>query len=129
MRIRHIQGDSVSQKKYAERITIMAKNAIVSEENFNPVLEMIYSAKQKAEYQVNTTVIDLYWSIGKYVSDKAKTDGWGKSTVKDLSSYILSKEPGIRGYSAQNIWRMKQRSFILGWQEKSIILHVSWNVR
>lgn len=108
MRIGHIQGDSVSQKKYAERITIMAKNAIVSEENFNPVLEMIYSAKQKAEYQVNTTVIDLYWSIGKYVSDKAKTDGWGKSTVKDLSSYILSKEPGIRGYSAQNIWRMKQ---------------------
>ena len=108
VRIGHIQGDSVSQKKYAERITIMAKNAIVSEENFNPVLEMIYSAKQKAEYQVNTTVIDLYWSIGKYVSDKAKTDGWGKSTVKDLSSYILSKEPGIRGYSAQNIWRMKQ---------------------
>ncbi len=36
------------------------------------------------------------------------SDGWGKSTVKALSDYILSKEPGIRGYSSQNIWRMKQ---------------------
>lgn len=32
----------------------------------------------------------------------------GKNTVKELSSYILTREPGIRGYSSQNIWRMKQ---------------------
>lgn len=75
---------------------------------FDDILQMIYSAKQKAEYQVNTTIIDLYWQIGAYVSERAAADGWGKSTVKELSAYILSKEPGIRGYSAQNIWRMKQ---------------------
>lgn len=33
-----------------------------------------------------------------------------------LSQYILSKEPGIRGYSAQNIWRMKQ--FFETYQDK-----------
>lgn len=75
---------------------------------FENVLGMIYSAKQKAEYQVNSTIIDLYWSIGKYVSKQIDVNGWGKSTVKALSEYILSKEPGIRGYSSQNIWRMKQ---------------------
>ena len=52
--------------------------------------------------------IDLYWSIGEYVSKQIDVNGWGKSTVKALSEYILSKEPGIRGYSSQNIWRMKQ---------------------
>ena len=86
----------------------MGEVTIINADEFDPILQMIYSAKQKAQYQVNTTVIDLYWEIGKYVCDKAQTDGWGKSTVKYLSSYILSKEPGIRGYSAQNIWRMKQ---------------------
>lgn len=75
---------------------------------FDDILSMIYSAKQKAEYQVNTTIIELYWQIGSYVSERIVKDGWGKSTVKELSAYILSKEPGIRGYSAQNIWRMKQ---------------------
>ena len=75
---------------------------------FDDILQMIYLSKQKAEYQVNTTIIDLYWNIGSYVSERITTDGWGKSTVKELSAYILNKEPGIRGYSAQNIWRMKQ---------------------
>lgn len=46
--------------------------------------------------------------IGEYVSKQIDVNGWGKSTVKALSEYILSKEPGIRGYSSQNIWRMKQ---------------------
>lgn len=30
---------------------------------FEDVLGMIYSAKQKAEYQVNSTIIDLYYMI------------------------------------------------------------------
>lgn len=81
---------------------------IIPKEEFDPILHLIYSAKQKAEYQVNTTIIDLYWQIGEYVCEKVKNDGWGKSTVKELSKYIISREPGIRGYSAQNIWRMKQ---------------------
>ena len=34
---------------------------------FDDVLGMIHQAKQKAEYQVNSTIIDLYWSIGEYV--------------------------------------------------------------
>jgi predicted nuclease of restriction endonuclease-like (RecB) superfamily len=83
-------------------------NEIEKTEMFDDILGMIYSAKQRAEYQVNNTIIELYWTIGEYVSNRIKKDGWGKSTVKALSEYILGKEPGIRGYSTQNIWRMKQ---------------------
>lgn len=84
---------------------------------FDDILSMIYSAKQKAEYQVNTTIIELYWQIGSYVSERIAKDGWGKSTVKELSAYILSKEPGIRGliictlFLKQNL--MKKKNFIL----------------
>ena len=56
---------------------------------------MIADARQKATYQVNATMIDLYWGIGKFVSHKAIQDGWGRSTVKALSEYILLQEPGI----------------------------------
>ena len=66
------------------------------------------SAMQKVEYQVNSTIIELYWAIGEQVSKQIEVNGWGKSTVKALSEYILSREPGIRGYSSQNIWRRKQ---------------------
>lgn len=40
---------------------------IIKTEMFDDILNMIYSAKQKAEFQVNSTVIELYWNIGEYV--------------------------------------------------------------
>ena len=61
---------------------------------FENVLGMIYSAKQKAEYQVNSTIIDLYWSIGEYVSKQIDVNGWGKSTVKALSVHLFAKKSG-----------------------------------
>lgn len=85
-------------------------------DDFEKIRQIIEQARQEAAYKVNETIISLYWNIGKFVSEKAQQDGWGRSTVKQLSQYILSKEPGIRGYSAQNIWRMKQ--FFETYQDK-----------
>lgn len=76
--------------------------------DFEQIRLIIEQARQETAYQVNDTIISLYWNIGQYVSQKTQQDGWGRSTVKQLSQYILDREPGIRGYSAQNIWRMKQ---------------------
>lgn len=76
--------------------------------DFESIRQIIEQARSEAAYKVNETVINLYWDIGKFVSQKTKQDGWGRSTVKQLSKYILEKDPGIHGYSAQNIWRMKQ---------------------
>lgn len=76
--------------------------------DFENVLDLITKAKEEFSYEVNVRVIDLYWKIGEYVSLKTEKEGWGRATVQQLSRYILSKEPGIRGYSVQNIWRMKQ---------------------
>ena len=85
-------------------------------DDFEKIRQIIEQARQEAAYKVNETIISLYWNVGKFVSEKAQQDGWGRSTVKQLSQYILSKEPGIRGYSAQNIWRMKQ--FFETYQDK-----------
>jgi len=34
---------------------------------FNEVLKLIKTSKQKVYAQVNTTLIELYWYIGKYI--------------------------------------------------------------
>lgn len=84
-------------------------SGVVKAENkdFEHVLGLIKQAQYKTASAVNSVVIDLYWQIGKYVSEKIAADGWGNSTVDSLSEYILSQEPGARGYSSQNIRRMK----------------------
>ena len=55
---------------------------------FENVLGMIYSAKQKAEYQVNSTIIDLYWSIGEYVSKQIDVNGCGRNVMNLLMKQI-----------------------------------------
>ncbi len=76
--------------------------------NFEEVLNAIQQAKQRVYQQANTTLIELYWSIGHYISDKVEKEAWGKGVVKELSLYIKNKEPNMKGFSAQNLWRMKQ---------------------
>ena len=53
-------------------------------------------------------MINLYWNIGKYISEKIKKSEWGKGIVSNLSDYIKQTERDIKGFSTQNLWRMKQ---------------------
>lgn len=78
------------------------------EQAFAEVAEMIRAAREKALAAVNTALIDLYWQLGETISRRIATDGWGKSTVLRLATYIQRRHPGGRGYSAQNLWRMRQ---------------------
>lgn len=75
---------------------------------FDEVLELIVTSKVKVFKQINSELISLYWDIGEYISNKIKSDGWGKNTVKELSDYIFKKDPNLKGFSQSNIWRMKQ---------------------
>jgi predicted nuclease of restriction endonuclease-like (RecB) superfamily len=76
--------------------------------NFNSILSLIKTAKERIVKTVNTEIIDLYWQIGKEVSEKTKNGGWGKSVVEELSKHIAANFGNMRGFSPQNIWRMKQ---------------------
>jgi predicted nuclease of restriction endonuclease-like (RecB) superfamily len=76
--------------------------------SFDEILRLIRQSRQRAYQAVNTELIDLYWKVGEYISRKIEADGWGKGTVKDLSAYIQLRQSGIRGFSPQNIWRMRQ---------------------
>lgn len=78
------------------------------EHSFSEVLYLIQSARQRAYQAVNSELVALYWRIGEYISRKIEADGWGKGTVTQLSAYLGKQQPGIRGFSPQNLWRMRQ---------------------
>ncbi len=87
------------------------KNQTVSgklETQFNELLIRIQQAKQKAYQQFNTTLVEFYWNIGKYVLEQVAHKSWGKSVVEKPATFIKSKDPNIKGFSARNIWTMKQ---------------------
>ncbi|MDP0587879.1 MAG: PDDEXK nuclease domain-containing protein [Candidatus Endonucleobacter bathymodioli] len=80
----------------------------INESQFGEVLAQIQQAKQQAFQQVNKTLVQLYWNIGQYVSNNVEQAGWGKGVVGELADFIQQKEPNMNGFSARNIWRMKQ---------------------
>ncbi len=75
---------------------------------FEYISSLIAQAKQKAYKAVNVELIDLYWNIGEYLHKQVKDNEWGKSIVKQLSEYLKTTQPYIKGFSSQNLWRMKQ---------------------
>ena len=81
---------------------------VANDSSFVEVVELIEQARQHTTRAINTALIELYWEVGKYVSQQAASAGWGKGTVLELATYIQRTQPGIRGFSSQNIWRMRQ---------------------
>jgi predicted nuclease of restriction endonuclease-like (RecB) superfamily len=75
---------------------------------FKPILGYIQESRRKALAVVNHTVVDLYWRIGEHLSRKTEVDGWGKGTVAELATWLIRREPNLRGFSSSNLWRMKQ---------------------
>lgn len=79
--------------------------------HYPPFLQDILVKIKQARYEmlkaVSKQTVLLYWEIGKSVSEKVNTEGWGKSVVERLSNDLQTEFPGVRGFSASNIWRMK----------------------
>ena len=75
--------------------------------DFEELISIIEKARESAFRAVNIELITMYWEIGKYLSEKVKSEKWGKSIVSEFSQFAQTKFKGIKGFSPQNIWRMK----------------------
>ncbi|MFH2067557.1 MAG: PDDEXK nuclease domain-containing protein [Pseudomonadota bacterium] len=71
------------------------------------VKERVRSAQYEALKAVNKELIGLYWDIGRLIVERQAGDTWGKSVVERLSEDLRREFPGIGGFSASNLWRMK----------------------
>ena len=77
-------------------------------EVFYEILRLILAARQRAFHAVNTGLIDLYWEIGAIISRKAEAAEWGDGVVDRLAEFIARTQPGMRGFTRHNLFRMKQ---------------------
>ena len=76
--------------------------------DFNEILGLITAAKQRAVQAVNTTLIELYWQVGEVISRKIAGAEWGDGVVEQLADHIASSQPGLRGFTRPNLFRMRQ---------------------
>lgn len=76
------------------------------EQQFDEVIGIILQHKSRAARMVNEELLQTAWHVGQYVSAKLKSEAWGSKVVMQLSEYIRSRRPDIKGFSRRNIYNM-----------------------
>lgn len=86
----------------------MENNKIIvsMEQQFGEVIDIILQHKGRASRAVNNELLYTAWHVGSYVSAKLKSEEWGSRVVTQLSEYIRSRRPDIKGYSRRSIYNM-----------------------
>jgi hypothetical protein len=61
-------------------------NSVPSTNNeFDEIVAIIEQARQKAFRAVNRELIEMYWQIGQYISEKVKSNAWAEACRQHLS--------------------------------------------
>jgi predicted nuclease of restriction endonuclease-like (RecB) superfamily len=78
------------------------------DETFSEVVGLIVASRERAVQAVNTALIELYWRIGETISRKIAAAEWGEGVVDRLAQFIAKTEPGMRGFTRRNLFRMRR---------------------
>lgn len=99
------------------------------QDDFSEIVQLIEIARQKSYQAVNTALIELYWQVGAYISDKIAAAQWGDSVVKQLADYLALTQPNLKGFTRSNLFRMRQFYEIYQQDEKvaPLVRQLSWS--
>jgi len=106
--------------------------ALAGETGYKEFVTGIKNRIREAQYSalkaVNKELIGLYWDIGKGIAERQAKFGWGKAVVERLAFDLQKEYPGMQGFSARNLWNM--RNFYLSYQGKiklqPLVAEISW---
>jgi predicted nuclease of restriction endonuclease-like (RecB) superfamily len=72
------------------------------------VKQRVRDAQYAALKAVNKELVALYWDIGRLITERQHQSSWGKAVVAKLAADLRLEFPGVRGFSIQNVWYMRQ---------------------
>ena len=109
------QGIQVASKDYA---------ALLAE-----VKERVLAAQYEALRAVNRELVGLYWDIGRMIVERQAGKSWGKAVVERLAVDLQAEFPGMAGFSAQNLWYMRQFYLEYHTEERlqPLVGEISWS--
>ena len=95
-------------------------------EFFKAIIDTINSTKYEAYKSLNKHHIGQNFELGKLIVKNQEKNNWGKSIVDTLSRDINKTVDGSKGYSPQNLWRMRQ--FYLEYKNETNLLEIALTI-
>lgn len=88
------------------------KNEIVDPNSYAKFLEHIKNDIQdsqlRAAMSITKELTELYWRIGKMLSEKSSLESWGSKTIEKIGRDLTSLFPNITCFSHRNLKFMRQ---------------------
>lgn len=73
----------------------------------NEIKARYNSARAKAAVKVNSEQLLFNWQLGRDLVIRKAEERWGAGVVEQLSLDLKAAFPGSKGFSARNLWYMK----------------------
>lgn len=84
----------------------------LTEGGYSEAVQAIKAAILRSQYKaaraVNAEQLSLYYAIGRYVSLNSREGFWGTGAITTISRQLQKELPGLRGFSATSIKKMRQ---------------------
>ncbi|MCL2328538.1 MAG: PDDEXK nuclease domain-containing protein [Bacteroidetes bacterium] len=84
-------------------------------EAIKAIKQAILKSRYRAAAAVNREMLSLYFGIGEYISKNSRDGFWGTNAIENISEQLQKELPGLRGFSASNMKRMRQ--FFEAWED------------
>jgi predicted nuclease of restriction endonuclease-like (RecB) superfamily len=68
----------------------------------------IRSARNKLAFSINSQVLELYWEIGKDITEKQQNSYWGSGFIEQIATELKHEFPDITGFSRRNVYVILQ---------------------
>jgi predicted nuclease of restriction endonuclease-like (RecB) superfamily len=92
------------------------------------IKERIRAAQYDALRAVNRELIGMYWDIGRLIAERQRGATWGKGVVENLARDLQAEFPGMSGFSAANLWRIRSFHALYSGNPKlaPLVREISW---
>ena len=98
-------------------------------EQFEKIVNIIESAKERAYRKVNEELILMYRDVGEYISKQSERTEYGDAFVQKLADFFATNYPELKGFNRRGLYRMKQFYELYKDNEKvsTLLTQLSWS--
>src|SRR5690554_6149293 len=74
----------------------------------NNLKSKIHAAQTKVALTINSQLLELYWEIGKDISERQENTDWGSKFIEQTAIELKNEFPEIKGFSRRNLYAIRQ---------------------
>ena len=89
---------------------------LIYREAMQKIKNAILQSRYRVASNANAEMLNLYYSVGEYISTNTRSGKWGTNAIESISAQLQGEIPGLRGFSPTNMKNM--RIFFENWLDE-----------